>query len=136
MAVYIIDIYVTYEIVLNSRLLILIVTGFFHFFRDEGKAECNVCGKTFARASQLTLHMNIHYLERPFRCDPCGVSFRTKGHLVKHRRSSSHDCKVSQKSNKYLFHFSTASTCNVPGIGQNLFLKSGSRSCTFTKLFI
>ncbi|CAL8143862.1 unnamed protein product [Orchesella dallaii] len=62
--------------------------------KDEGKAECNVCGKTFARASQLTLHMNIHYIERPFRCDPCGVSFRTKGHLIKHRRSSSHDCKV------------------------------------------
>lgn len=38
--------------------------------------------------------MNIHYIERPFRCDPCGVSFRTKGHLIKHRRSSSHDCKV------------------------------------------
>lgn len=62
--------------------------------KDEGKAECNVCGKTFARASQLTLHMNIHFIERPFRCDPCGVSFRTKGHLIKHRRSSSHDCKV------------------------------------------
>ncbi|CAG7730339.1 unnamed protein product [Allacma fusca] len=62
--------------------------------KDEGKAECNVCGKVFARASQLNLHMNIHYLERPFRCDPCGVSFRTKGHLIKHRRSSSHDCKV------------------------------------------
>ena len=63
-------------------------------YRDEGKAECNVCGKVFARASQLSLHMNIHYLERPFRCDPCGVSFRTKGHLIKHRRSSSHDGKV------------------------------------------
>ncbi|XP_021948575.1 serine-rich adhesin for platelets isoform X2 [Folsomia candida] len=62
--------------------------------KEDGKAECNVCGKSFARPSQLTLHMNIHYLERPFRCDPCGVSFRTKGHLIKHRRSSSHDCKA------------------------------------------
>lgn len=72
----------------------LLMQFYLALVRDEGKAECNVCGKTFARASQLTLHMNIHYIERPFRCDPCGVSFRTKGHLIKHRRSSSHDCKV------------------------------------------
>lgn len=40
------------------------------------------------------LHMNIHYLERPFRCDSCSVSFRTKGHLQKHERSASHHNKV------------------------------------------
>lgn len=38
--------------------------------------------------------MNIHYLERPFRCDSCSVSFRTKGHLQKHERSASHYSKV------------------------------------------
>jgi hypothetical protein len=38
--------------------------------------------------------MNIHYLERPFRCHSCSVSFRTKGHLQKHERSASHHNKV------------------------------------------
>ncbi len=37
------------------------------------------------------------------RCDPCGVSFRTKGHLIKHRRSSSHDCKVCYNTNRFIF---------------------------------
>jgi HIV type I enhancer-binding protein len=39
--------------------------------------------------------MNIHYLERPFRCHSCSVSFRTKGHLQKHERSASHHNKLS-----------------------------------------
>lgn len=39
--------------------------------------------------------MNIHYLERPFRCDSCSVGFRTKGQLQKHERSAGHHNKVS-----------------------------------------
>ncbi|XP_042148047.1 transcription factor sma-9 [Ixodes scapularis] len=55
---------------------------------EEGR--CSICHKSFARASQLRMHVNIHYFERPFRCEACAVSFRTRGHLQKHRRSVSH----------------------------------------------
>ncbi|XP_022920837.1 uncharacterized protein [Onthophagus taurus] len=65
---------------------------------DENK-NCNICMKTFTKPSQLRLHMNIHYLERPFRCDSCSVSFRTKGHLQKHERSASHHNKLSSSPN-------------------------------------
>ncbi|XP_074600203.1 uncharacterized protein LOC141854430 [Brevipalpus obovatus] len=62
---------------------------------DEGKAVCRTCNKTFSKLSQLRIHVNIHYMERPYRCDSCGVSFRTKGHLQKHERSVSHFNKVN-----------------------------------------
>ena len=61
----------------------------------DGKSICSICSKQFSKPSQLRLHINIHYFERPFRCDSCAVSFRTKGHLQKHRRSVSHYNKVN-----------------------------------------
>jgi len=63
--------------------------------KPEENKSCTICSKNFSKPSQLRLHMNIHYLERPFRCDPCSVSFRTKGHLQKHERSASHHNKLS-----------------------------------------
>ncbi|XP_050294461.1 uncharacterized protein LOC126734781 [Anthonomus grandis grandis] len=63
--------------------------------KSEGNKSCHICLKSFNQPYQLTLHMNIHYLERPFRCDTCQVSFRTKGHLQKHERSASHYTKLS-----------------------------------------
>ena len=40
------------------------------------------------------MHKNIHFFERPFRCVPCGVSYKTKGVLDKHRRTEGHAAKV------------------------------------------
>lgn len=63
--------------------------------KSEENKNCMICNKTFNKPSQLRLHMNIHYLERPYRCDSCSVSFRTKGHLQKHERSAGHHNKLS-----------------------------------------
>ncbi|GLV39695.1 schnurri [Carabus blaptoides fortunei] len=63
--------------------------------KPEESKSCSICSKNFSKPSQLRLHMNIHYLERPFRCETCSVSFRTKGHLQKHERSASHHNKLS-----------------------------------------
>ncbi|CAB3373430.1 Hypothetical predicted protein [Cloeon dipterum] len=65
---------------------------------EDGKSQCAICNKVFSKPSQLRLHVNIHYFERPFRCESCAVSFRTKGHLQKHERSVSHQNKVSMNS--------------------------------------
>ncbi|KAH0548948.1 hypothetical protein KQX54_004610 [Cotesia glomerata] len=65
---------------------------------EDGRSTCGICNKVFNKPSQLKLHINIHYFERPFRCESCAVSFRTKGHLTKHERSVSHHNKVSMTS--------------------------------------
>lgn len=65
---------------------------------EDGRSVCDICSKTFQKPSQLKLHINIHYLERKYRCEPCAVSFRTQGHLHKHERSVSHQNKVSMTS--------------------------------------
>ncbi|CAH0753469.1 unnamed protein product [Bemisia tabaci] len=65
---------------------------------EDGRSMCVICNKIFSKPSQLRLHLNIHYFERPFRCESCAVSFRTKGHLQKHQRSVSHTNKVSMNS--------------------------------------
>lgn len=65
---------------------------------NDARPTCNVCQKTFQRQHQLTLHMNIHYMERKFKCEPCAISFRTHGHLQKHERSEAHKNKVMMTS--------------------------------------
>ncbi|XP_011505415.1 PREDICTED: transcription factor HIVEP3 isoform X1 [Ceratosolen solmsi marchali] len=65
---------------------------------EDARSVCGICSKVFSKPSQLRLHINIHYFERPFRCESCGTSFRTKGHLTKHERSTLHHNKVSMTS--------------------------------------
>ncbi|XP_064597261.1 uncharacterized protein LOC135463763 [Liolophura sinensis] len=76
-------------------------------FMVDGRYVCTICKKTFQQQHQLTLHKNIHYFERRFRCEDCGVSFRTKGHLLKHYRSDSHLAKQSINT-----HFGVPTTDN------------------------
>lgn len=72
------------------------IPGKVHEEENEGRCVCDICQKVFSKPSSLRLHVNIHYFERPYRCDNCAVSFRTKGHLQKHQRSESHLNKLSR----------------------------------------
>ena len=61
----------------------------------SGKYVCSLCKTHFPNNAVLNIHSKIHLFERPYRCDPCAVSFRTHGHLQKHKRSSGHFNKVN-----------------------------------------
>lgn len=76
--------------------------GYDYSVTEDGKTVCVICNKVFSKPSQLRLHLNIHYFERPYRCENCAVSFRTKGHLTKHERSVSHHNKVNDESTLFL----------------------------------
>lgn len=60
---------------------------------DGGPCTCEQCGQTFQKQHQLTLHMNIHYMNPggKYRCEPCGTTFNTRGLLQKHLRSEVHN---------------------------------------------
>lgn len=60
---------------------------------DGGPCTCEQCGQTFQKQHQLTLHMNIHYMNPggKFRCETCCTTFNTRGLLQKHLRSEVHN---------------------------------------------
>ena len=49
----------------------------------------------YQTSNTYLLYLVFILFERNFRCDACSVSFRTSGHLQKHKRSSGHFNKVS-----------------------------------------
>lgn len=68
------------------------------FIQEDGRSACKICSKTFPKKHQMQLHMNIHYMERKHRCEPCGVGFRTHSTLQKHERSEAHKNKALMSS--------------------------------------
>ncbi|KAH3818268.1 hypothetical protein DPMN_119870 [Dreissena polymorpha] len=67
----------------------------------ERPHRCSVCGKKFARGSDLTYHMSIHTGERPHSCSICGKGFVISSHLTRHMRIHTgelpHSCSVCGK---------------------------------------
>lgn len=68
--------------------------------------ECDLCGKTYSKRSNLDSHKRIHTGIKNFTCDQCGKSFSQKGnlagHLLTHSTSRPFSCAVCDKTFKTL----------------------------------
>ena len=64
--------------------------------------ECGVCGKSFTKNYNLTVHQHIHTGEKLFECAMCKKSFTQKSHLTRHQQIHTgerpFDCAVCKKS--------------------------------------
>ena len=68
----------------------------------QGRYTCELCNSSFREQQQLTLHMNIHVLEKSkLRCDKCNMVFRS---VSAHNRHISGDCQVAADVIKRLYH--------------------------------
>ncbi|XP_056439394.1 zinc finger protein 40 [Gadus chalcogrammus] len=62
--------------------------------KKQGKYVCEYCSRACAKPSVLLKHIRSHTGERPYPCDTCGFSFKTKSNLYKHRKSRAHAIKL------------------------------------------
>lgn len=59
-----------------------------------GKHVCPYCNLACSKPSVLQKHIRAHTNERPYPCDSCGFSFKTRSNLYKHCRSRTHANRV------------------------------------------
>ncbi|RZC42712.1 uncharacterized protein BDFB_004963, partial [Asbolus verrucosus] len=59
-----------------------------------GKYVCPYCNLVCSKPSVLQKHIRAHTNERPYPCNSCGFSFKTRSNLYKHCRSRTHANRV------------------------------------------
>lgn len=59
--------------------------------RLEGTLKCPHCPKRFVNRLRLKTHMIAHSEERPYTCDACGFTLKTKIQLIKHHQNRHSD---------------------------------------------
>ncbi|XP_019504195.1 PREDICTED: transcription factor E4F1 isoform X3 [Hipposideros armiger] len=62
---------------------------------EDGRYVCALCHKTFKTGSILKAHMVTHSSRKDHECKLCGVSFRTKGSLIRHHRRHTEKIRFS-----------------------------------------
>ncbi|KAM3922075.1 uncharacterized protein RB166_011382 isoform 2-T2 [Leptodactylus fuscus] len=58
-----------------------------HMRRHSDKYKCKLCEKTFASATELKLHVNVHLGIKPHKCSDCEMAYGTAADLLRHTRS-------------------------------------------------
>lgn len=61
---------------------------------------CTVCWKGFSSRHSMLTHQLIHSNSRPFKCENCTTTFRTRGHLKIHQQIHLREGKKSGANTK------------------------------------
>ena len=49
--------------------------------------KCEVCSKSFRTKCHLDQHTRAHTGEKPYKCEVCGICFSETGNLTKHMKT-------------------------------------------------
>ncbi|XP_059050249.1 uncharacterized protein LOC131845227 isoform X2 [Achroia grisella] len=79
-----------------------------------GEPKCKICKKIFKERGSLTKHMQLHNTSKPFTCDICSYSCKTRQYLLRHVQRahgdpSSCECSVCGK----MFHYQSNLACHM-----------------------
>ncbi|CAK9290954.1 unnamed protein product [Gordionus sp. m RMFG-2023] len=113
--------------ILNNSVTTKLSSSFMLASQPE-KFICPTCGKYFSKQSQLALHLNAHYFEKPFRCETCRDCFRNKAALNKHKCAD----KLASSSHCLINGLNASDNKNYIGSVNNSSLNS--RESLFNKL--
>lgn len=54
--------------------------------QEDGRFQCQVCGKSFLQSTYLRVHMRTHEGVKPYKCKECGKCFARASLLTEHKR--------------------------------------------------
>lgn len=96
---------------------------------------CTVCWKAFSSKHAVITHSLIHSNSRPFKCEYCTTTFRTRGHLKIHQQVhlregrklgvSPSEIKTKKEKAKLMPLLNVMQEFNDPGVFYEEFVDSG-----------